>query len=149
MKDKFVWFRKKRVELGDGHIIQYTLFESKKLFGIIIYHWKTIKQNRFHSHAFPAYAFLLNGSYIEEVIEDGKIVVKEVNSRFKPRFIPQNYIHRIMKAQPKTWTIVFTGPWLNNWFEYFQDKKKWVKYTWGRKKVAEYDGDESLDILNK
>lgn len=148
-KNKWVWFKKKRVELGDGHIIAYTLFESKKHFGIIIYHWKTIRQNRFHSHAFPAYAFLLSGSYTEEVIQDGVIVQREVNNRFKRRYIPRNYIHRILKAKPQTWTIVFTGKWQPFWYEYFDSTKKWVKYTWGRKKVKEIEGDETLKILDK
>lgn len=134
LKDKWVWFRKKRVELGEGHIFQYTLFESKKWFGIILYHWKTIKQNRFHSHAFPAYAFLLRGSYTEEVIENGVILYKNVNNRFKRRYIPRNYIHRILKAEPKTWTLVFTRKWVEFWYEYFPENKTWAKYTWGRKK---------------
>lgn len=149
MRDKWVWFRKKRVELGDGHIIQYTLFESKKNFGIILYHWKTIKQNRFHSHAFPAYAFLLSGSYTEEVIENGVIVQKTVDNRFKRRYIPQNYIHRILKAEPRTWTLVFTGKWSEFWYEYFPQYKSWRKYSWGRKKVDEFNGDEKFNIIGK
>ena len=68
-----IWFKKKRIELGEGHIIQYTLFESKFFGGIWVYNWKTILQNRFHTHAFSSYAFLLNGAYTEEVIHDGKI----------------------------------------------------------------------------
>ena len=139
-----ILFRRKRVELGDGHIIQYTLFECKKLFSVIIYHWKTIKQNRFHSHAFPAYAFLLSGSYTEEVIIDGVVTENTVNQWMKPRFIPKNYVHRILKAEPRTWTIVFVGKWMNYWFEYFEDTKTWVKYSWGRNKVAKFQGDESL-----
>lgn len=149
LKDKWVWFRKKRVELGDGHIIQYTLFESKRNFGIILYHWKTIKQNRFHSHAFPAYAFLLSGSYTEEVIENGEIVTKVVDQRFKRRFIPRNYVHRILEAKPKTWTIVFTGKWSEYWYEYFPTTKIWRKYTWGRKKIDDFKGDEKLKIIGK
>ena len=146
-KDKWVWFRKKRVELGDGHIVQYTLFESKRYFGVILYNWKTINQNRFHSHAFSAYAFLLNGSYDEEVIKDGKVSLNTVKNRFYPRYIPQNYVHRILKARPKTWTLVFIGPWMDYWFEYFQDSKKWVKYGWGRKKIDTFDGDETSDLI--
>ncbi len=52
-------FKKKRIELGEGHILQYTIFEHKKFGGIWIYNWKTIIQNRFHTHAFNAIAFLL------------------------------------------------------------------------------------------
>lgn len=141
-----IYFKKKRIELGEGHIIQYTLFENKKFGGIWIYNWKTIKQNRFHTHAFSAYAFLLKGSYTEEVIKNGKIIVKEVNQWLKPRFLPKNYTHRILKAKPKTWTIVFFGKWIDHWWEYFDDSKTWVKYGWGRKKLKKIKGDETINL---
>lgn len=134
-----VFFKKKRVELGDGFIIAHTIFESKYLFSIIIYHWKTIKQNRFHSHAFPAIAFLLNGQYKEERFEKGIIKENIVNQKFKPRYLPRNYTHRILKAEPNTWTIIFTGAWIKHWYEFFEDTKTWVKYSWGRKVVGKSD----------
>jgi hypothetical protein len=129
------FLKRKRIELGKGHIVQYTIFEHKKLGGIWIYNWKTIEQNRFHTHAFNSYAFLLKGSYKEEVIIDGEIHEREVNQILKPRFLPKNYCHRILEAKPKTWTIVFFGRWDKYWWEYFADKDKWIKYTWGRNKV--------------
>lgn len=128
-------FRKKRVELGDGHIIAYTIFELKWLFSIIIYNWKTIKQNRFHSHAFPAYAFLLSGEYEEEVIRNGVMSKRTVNQWMRPRWLPRNYTHRILTAKPGTWTIVFVGPWRKTWYEWFEEENVWVKYAWGRQVV--------------
>lgn len=129
-------FRKKRVELGDGHIMAYTIFEHKYLFSIVVYHWKTIKQNRFHSHAFPAVAFLLKGGYDEEVYTPNGVKQKKVDQWLKPRVLPRNYTHRILQAEPKTWTIVFTGPWIKYWYEYFEDTQTWVKYSWGRKVLS-------------
>jgi hypothetical protein len=140
-------FTKKRVELGDGFIVQYTLFESKYFGGVWIYNWKTIKQNRFHTHAFNAYAFLLSGSYTEEVIEDGVIKNNTVNQWMKPRFLPKNYCHRILKAEKNTWTIVFFGKWIPYWYEFFDDTKTWIKYSWGRKVIDKIEGDETT-ILN-
>ena len=131
-----IFFKRKRIELGEGHIIQYTLFEHKKIGGIWLYHWKTIEQNRFHTHAFNSYAFLLKGEYTEEVITpEGKIEQRVVNQWMKPRYLPKYYCHRILEAKPKTWTIVFFGKWGKYWYEYFDDTKTWVKYTWGREKV--------------
>tara|TARA_R110000850_G_scaffold1714_21_gene9240 strand:- start:4554 stop:4964 length:411 start_codon:yes stop_codon:yes gene_type:complete len=128
-------FSKKRIELGAGHIVQYTIFENKKFGGIWLYNWKTIEQNRFHTHAFNSYAFLLRGQYKEEVIEGTTIKHNVVNQWMKPRFLPKNYCHRILVANPNTWTIVFFGPWQKTWKEYFEDTKTWVTYTWGRKIV--------------
>lgn len=142
-----MFFKKKRIELGDGHIVQHTIFENKKIGGIWLYNWQTIKQNRFHTHAFSSYAFLLRGSYTEEVIVDGKIVERTVNQRFKPRYLPKNYCHRILKADPHTWTIVFFGRWIPYWWEYFSDTKTWVKYSWGRKVVEKVNGDETTKIV--
>lgn len=102
-------FKKKRVELGDGHILQYTIFENKYFGGIWLYNWKTIGQNRFHTHAFNSIAITLSGSYEQEIIKDGVIINEKIKSRFIPRFLPKNYCHRILKAEPKTWTIVFFG----------------------------------------
>lgn len=141
-----IFFKKKRVELGEGHIIQYTLFESKHLGGIWFYHWKTIGQNRFHTHAFDSIAITLSGSYEQEVIKDGRIIKEVVSKRFIPRFLPKNYCHRILKASPKTWTMVIFSPWIPYWWEYFQDTETWVKYTWGRKVVEKRKGDETMKL---
>jgi hypothetical protein len=141
-----IFFKKKRVELGDGFIIQYTIFENKSFGGIWIYNWKTILQNRFHTHAFKAYAFLLRGGYIEEVIEDGKILTRSVSRWMRPRYLPKNYCHRILRAEPNTWTIVFFGKWVPNWWEYFKNTNTWVKYSWGRIVVDKINGDETTKL---
>jgi hypothetical protein len=144
-----IFFKKKRIELGEGHIEQYTIFESKKLGGIWLYNWQTIEQNRFHTHAFSSYAFLLSGDYTEEVItETGKVETRVVNQWMKPRYLPKHYCHRILEARPKTWTIVFFSKWADHWYEYFDDTKTWVKYTWGRKVVKKIK-NRSKKYINK
>ena len=134
-------FKKKRIELGEGNIVQYTIFESKYLGGIWLYNWKTIEQNRFHSHAFNSVAITLRGSYVQEVMkEDGEIVREEVKDWFRPRFLPKNYVHRILEAKPKTWTLVIFGRWQKTWKEYFKDTDTWVTYSWGRKVIKKEKG---------
>lgn len=127
--------KKSRIELGDGHIVQYTLFEWKSFGGIWFYNWKTIKQNRFHTHAFNSIAITLSGSYTQETISNGVRTIEKVSKRFRPRFLPRKYCHRILKAEPNTWTMVIFGKWIENWWEYFPESKVWVKYGWGRKKL--------------
>ena len=141
-----IFFKKKRIELGEGHIEQYTIFESKSLGGIWIYNWKTVLQNRFHTHAFGSYACLLSGSYTEEVISNGNIHKRVINNKYVPRHLPKNYCHRILKAEPNTWTIVFFGKWGKYWWEFFRDTNTWVKYGWGRKVIEKIDGDEKLKL---
>ena len=141
-----IFLKKKRIELGEGHIVQYTIIENKLLGGVWVYNWKKVIQNRFHTHAFKSYALLLSGSYIEEVILDGKITTRAVSARFKPRLLPKDYCHRIILAAPNTWTIVFFGKWSSSWWEYFQDSKTWVKYGWGRKVIDKIKGDETTKL---
>lgn len=128
-------FRKKRVELGEGHVDAYTIFESKYLFSIVVYNWKTIKQDRAHSHAFSSVSFLLNGGYNQLIWKNGVPVENTVSNRFIPRYLPRNFTHQILDSKPNTWTIIFTGPWIKYWYELFPDSGKWVKYNWGRKVV--------------
>lgn len=139
-----IFLRKKRIELGKGCIIQYTLFEWKKLGGIWFYNWKTINQNRFHTHAFNSYAITLSGSYIQEVIREGKVIREEVKRPFRFRKLPRNYCHRILEAKPNTWTMVIFGKWSPNWWEYFKDTDTWVKYSWGRNVVLKVKGYENF-----
>ena len=141
-----IFFKKKRIELGEGHIVQFTLFESKRFGGIWLYNWKTILQNRFHTHAFSSYAFLLNGAYTEEVIIDGEVHNRIVNKKFVPRHLPKDYCHRILRANPNTWTIVFFGKWKDHWWEFFRETNTWVKYGWGRKVLEKKSGDEKIKL---
>lgn len=132
-------FKKKEVALGKGSVTQYTVFEHKRFGSLIFYKWHTIDQIRFHTHAFKAVAFLLKGWYWEKVLFNGIEMTNFVNVPWIPRFLPRNYCHAIQNAKPGTMTMVITGPWQDNWFEYFPDTKKWVKYGWGRKKLGSYD----------
>ena len=138
-------FQKKEVELGDGHVNQYILFEHKRLFSIIVYGWEEVgDQMRAHSHAFNLWAILLNGGYEEYVYTDSSNGVKrrlnKVYNKFVPRFIGKNYNHQIIKALPNTWTVLITGPWQANWVEYFSDSDTTVTYSWGRKVVDKVRG---------
>lgn len=136
--NSIIW-EKKQVALGEGHVDQYILFENKYLFSIIFYRWATIDQIRFHTHAFNSIAFLLKGWYWEKVIFNGIEMTNFVNVPLVPRLINKGYCHAIENAKPGTMTMVLVGPWCQNWYEYFPDTKKWVKYKWGRIKVGTYD----------
>jgi hypothetical protein len=125
-------FEKKSIDRGDGHIVQYTIFESKYLFSVLIFNWKSIKQDRFHSHAFSALCFLLSGSYEEETFNGVEIKPNTVDRWMKPRLLSKSYTHRILRAMPNTWTLVLVGPWQKYWYEYFAETKTWVKLKWGR-----------------
>lgn len=147
-----ILFRRKRVELGEGHVVQYTVFENKSFGGIWFYSWGKVGgdngegQCRFHTHAFNSVCFTLKGSYDQEVIDENGMRKEQVRKLFRPRFLPRNYTHRIINAQPNTWTCVLFGKWSKFWFEYFADTGTWVKYTHGREKVAKFTNKSYLEI---
>lgn len=137
------FFEKSEVALGEGSVTQYIVFEHKKLLSLIFYRWNTIDQVRFHSHCFPALAFLIKGWYWEKVRFGKHIMTNFVNVPLIPRFLPRNYVHNIQNSKPGTVTMVLAGPWQENWFEYFEESKTWVKYGWGRKKIAKIHENEA------
>ena len=141
---KFIFLQSKEVALGDGSVKQFTLFEHKKIGGIWFYSWGNVGgesgegQCRFHTHAFNSIAVTLKGSYNQEVIDENGINKHEVSSLFRPRFLPRHYTHRIINAKPDTWTCVIFGRWSKTWYEYFEDTKTWVEYSWGRKVINKF-----------
>lgn len=137
-----IFFKKSDVVLGEGSVTQYIVWENKKLCSLIFYKWNTIKQNRAHTHAFPALAFLLRGWYWENVWFDGLKMMNLVNTPLWPRWLPRNYCHAVGNARPGTITMVIAGPWQETWEEYFPDTDTWVTYTWGRKVLSTRKGSE-------
>lgn len=108
---KIVFLKKKRIDLGEQSVTELTILEYKKWFSIKLFNFHKSEgvQDRFHTHAFNAYSFLLKGDYIEEVLEDNKIV-KCLRSRSKVLFIPKDSYHRITRSKGCV-TLLVTGPW--------------------------------------
>lgn len=127
-------FKKVRIQLGEGYLDRYTILEIKSLFSIYIHVFNTIKQDRFHTHAFNGLAFVLNGSYEEEY--KTKKGVKSRHIGVGCRFIPKNYNHKILKSEKNTISILFAGPWSKYWTE---ENDNFVRtLTWGRKEVHRF-----------
>lgn len=108
---KIVFWKRKTIGLGAQNVTELTILEYKKLFSIKLFkfHKTDGKQDRFHTHAFNAYSFLLKGNYIEEVL-DGDVIKKLPRNRSRVLFIPKDSFHRITKSTNCT-TILITGPW--------------------------------------
>jgi hypothetical protein len=124
-------FNKVRVALGQGYLDRYTILEIKWLFSIYFHVFNTVEQDRFHTHAFGAWAFLIRGGYEEEFIVSGQIRKKQVRPGM--RFIPKAYNHRLLKSEPNTLSILFAGPWSSTWTE---ENDRFVRtLTWGRKEI--------------
>lgn len=108
---KIVFFKKKRIDLGEQSVTELTLLEYKKWFSIKLFNFHKSEgvQDRFHTHAFNAYSFLIKGDYTEEVL-DGNRIVKCLRSRSKALLIPKDSYHRITRSKGCV-TLLITGPW--------------------------------------
>lgn len=120
-----VFWKRKRIDLGEQSVTELTILEWKRFFSIKLFNFHPTdgKQDRFHTHAFNAVSILLSGDYVEEVIEKRQIVsLKRSRKRFL--FIPANQYHRITKSNGCR-TLLITGPWGNEFKEL--TKLPWVK----------------------
>jgi hypothetical protein len=134
-----IFWKKKTIKLGEQNVSEITVLEWKKLFSIKLFNFhKTYgKQDRFHTHSFNSVSFLFFGNYIEEIIQDGKIVALNRN---RSRFIciPKNEYHRITKSEGCR-TILITGPWSQFWKELRElgnSRYQEVTQTYGRVDVS-------------
>lgn len=123
-------FHYDKTSLGVGNIQRFIFFEFKFFGGIILNIFNTHNQDRFHSHAFHAISLMLKGAYNEDVIENNKIITKNIKPGI--RFISRSYIHKIKESELNTISVTFEGPWQQIWNEYF-DNGRIKTYSWGRK----------------
>jgi hypothetical protein len=118
-----------KTSIGIGDIKRFTIIELKYIGGIIINKFNTTNQDRFHSHAFFAFSWMIRGWYNEDIIKDNKIISKKIT---KSRIIPKNHIHKIKDSSKDAISVTFEGPWGNTWSEFYDDGRVKV-YSWGRR----------------
>lgn len=126
---KIVILKKKRINLGDQDVTEWTLLEYKKWFSIKLFHFHKADgcQDRFHTHAFGAVSILLKGNYTDEVLEGSQIISKSRNSS-RLTYIPRDAYHRITRSTG-CYTLLITGPWSGSFKELRQkegnDYQEW------------------------
>jgi hypothetical protein len=123
----------KSIIFGDLVAKQFVLFEHKKLFGILIFHFRGHRQDRFHTHAFNALSIKLWGTYTEGIL-DPKTGQAEYVQRDKIfKHFPRDSYHSINNSEGCC-TVLLQGPWKNTWKE-FKDGTE-TTLTWHRIEVA-------------
>ncbi len=114
----------KRFYLGEGVVTRYTLIEIRWLFSIYFHHIETFAQDRFHTHAFNAHVWILNGGYVDE-IKDGigpnKTTEIKTFKKGDHRYIPRELNHKLRLAEKDTLSLLITGPYSTIWTEETDD----------------------------
>ena len=131
----------KTFRYGKGCVIRYTFFECKWLCSIYLHCIKTETQDRFHTHAFNALAFILTGGY-KEAQKDGigRDASVTEHSFVAPtvRYIPRLLNHQLLQAQPDTITVLVTSPWSHLWTEETVDGSHVRLLTHGYREVMRW-----------
>lgn len=109
---------------GGGHVTRYTLFECKWLCSVYVHHIACDVQDRFHTHAFRAVSFVLSGGYTEVQKAGLGPHAPLSHHRFDApcvRHIPRLLNHKLLRSQPDTFSLLFTGPYADLWTEETDD----------------------------
>lgn len=147
-----VFWKRKKIDLGEQSVTELTILEWKKLFSIKLFHFHKTegKQDRFHTHAFNSVSILLSGDYVEEVVDEYQTIVplKRIRKRFL--FIPANQYHRITKSDGCR-TLLITGPWGDTFKElrlifnaYPIKTSVWEEYYCGNHRVDLHKGERVM-----
>lgn len=112
-----VFWKKKSINNGLQNVTEITVLEWKRLFSIKLFHFHKSEgcQDRFHTHSFNSISLLLTGNYVEEILNDRR-VVKLNRNRNRIIYIPSDEYHRITRSDGCR-TILITGPWKPYWDE--------------------------------
>lgn len=130
-------FHHDRVQIGEGHIDRYTIFELKFLGGIIINIFNTTFQNRHHTHAFNAWSLMIRGWYGENILYPSigpfKIQGWRTRKAGSLLYLPRSLNHKIGRSSKNAVSITFCGPWAKTWTE-TDDQGNVQLFSWGRYK---------------
>lgn len=124
----------------DSRVWGYFLIEWKKLFSVVLLHFKDGSREAYHSHAFNSISWVLRGKLTEErLMEKRPGFMRSVFNIFmpslKPVLTPRNNMHKV-SSTGDTWVISFRGPWADHWQEYIPVEDVFVTLTHGRKEIG-------------
>jgi hypothetical protein len=115
---------------SDSGVMGLYLIEIKKLFSVVLLHFRDGSREAYHNHAFNAVSWVLRGGFIEQHL-NGE--TKEFTSSPKPKFTSRSCFHKVV-SNGETWVLSFRGPWKDTWKE--SRLGKLVTLTHGRKIVG-------------
>lgn len=120
----------------DSPVDAYFVIEIKNLFSIALLKFNKGAREQFHTHAFNALTWFLDGDMEEEDVDGSKYQYKR---SLKPKFTPSQKCHRVI-AHKDSWCITLRGPWAMFWTEYDKEKDKTTLFGHGRVVYAKVTG---------
>jgi hypothetical protein len=91
----------------------YFLFEIKSGISIALLKFNKGGREAFHTHAFNALTWFLNGDLVEEAIDNTTHIYKR---SLLPKITKREKNHRVYAAKT-SWCFTIRGPWTQTWTE--------------------------------
>jgi hypothetical protein len=116
----------------------FFLVEIKSLFSIVLLRFDDGARDAFHTHAFNAWSWVLDGCLVEEELITASPDTCCTRTRvytpsLRPIYTPRECFHKVTSFGT-TWALTFRGPWVDKWLEY-TGERGYVALTHGRKEV--------------
>jgi hypothetical protein len=123
----------------ESRVWGYWLIEWKKLFSIVLLHFKDGSREAYHSHAFNSISWVLRGELVEERLLEKKpgftrSIMNIFNPSLKPIRTTRNNMHKVI-SHGNTWVLSFRGRWTAYWMEYLPVENRFITFTHGRKEI--------------
>jgi hypothetical protein len=99
----------------ESSVTGYWLIESKSLFSVVLLKFEGKSREAYHTHAFNAVSWLLNGSLIEYF--KGVGADKIYTASLTPIVTTRDTFHKVSSVG-NSWALSFRGPWTETWKEY-------------------------------
>jgi hypothetical protein len=120
----------------ESRVWGYWLIEWKKLFSVVLLHFKDGSREAYHSHAFNSISWVLRGKLTEDRLAKKDLRIFSVYlPSLRPIWTSRNNMHKITSTG-NTWVLSFRGPWADRWQEFLPAENRFVTLTNGRKEVA-------------
>ena len=129
---------------SESKVWGFFLIEAKRLFSVVLLHFKDGSRDAYHSHAFNSISWVLKGELNEQMLGGYSIVYKP---SLKPVITRREYFHQV-KSVGNTWVISFRGPWANTWKEFLPATQEILTLTHGRRILSAQDVERVADGLS-
>lgn len=120
----------------ESNVTGYFLIEIKLLFSIVLLRFDAGSREAYHSHAFSAVSWILNGvlcEYLLETLRSGDKGHGHMWAGMKPIFTSKDRFHKVANEWGSpVWALSFRGPWRKWWKEYREATYDSVLMTTGR-----------------
>lgn len=120
----------------ESRVWGFFLIEWKRFFSVALLMFKDGSREAYHSHAFNALSWVLNGKFTEEQLLEKKpgftkSIMRLFERSLKPIWTSRKNMHKV-SSTGTTFVLSFRGPWADHWWEYLPIEDRFIMLYDGR-----------------